>query len=211
MNCWSNILTWRAVFLILVIVSLHPWPVSCAEISAAVKPVFSQDQLGTIEVFSSKIGEYDFKEVSSINFQNNFKTFAGETLKIKPGEELWLKVLLNESTLINHKKEDVFFELRNSNLDYIDFYRPTGTNGYMVVETGWKRPLSARQINNRCFVFILPANISSRPSFLPAGDSHAFLTVPAILWTQRDFLQFVQSDSCFFGLVYGVLSAIDSF
>ena len=166
----------------------------------------------SVEILREPAGGLTLEQVQSPPWSTRFHT-AQETPTLRLGiskHPVWLRFRLNEIS----GNPPYFLELDSSQIQSVDAYlakapsRPDGETAYREYFTGSSRAVHSRPVAFRTFVMPLPPNMPPQEySYIRLANSGAMVVRPYV-WSQDGLEGRINTDSYFFGIIFGVLAAM---
>lgn len=105
-----------------------------------------------VYLLEDKEGNLTIEDILKPEYQSLFVRSKKEIPNfIFSKSKVWVKL-----TVINSNKEELFLELSNLGIWYIDFYKPDlSGNPILITKTGMMRPIENRELDNNFFLFEL--------------------------------------------------------
>jgi hypothetical protein len=105
-----------------------------------------------VYLLEDKEGNLTIEDIQKLEYQNLFIRSKKEIPNfIFSKSKVWVKL-----TVINSNKEELFLELSNLGIWYIDFYKPDlSGKPILITKTGMMRPIENRELDNNFFLFEL--------------------------------------------------------
>jgi two-component system, sensor histidine kinase LadS len=148
-------------------------------------------------------GKWVLEDVKGENLSKQFQAWSADKGAINLGvtaSAYWLRIRLERDTdaPMAWVLEIPFFQLQT-----LDFYAP----GRITVRTGAEHPLSSRPIFHRYFSFPVELAPRTQTFYLRVINTHS-MTLPLVLWQEREFRDHVQSTFIIQSLYFGGLLAL---
>lgn len=166
----------------------------------------------SVEILRSPAEGLTLEQVRTPPWSTRFHT-AHDTPTLRLGISrypVWLRFRLNEIS----GDPPYFLELDSSQIQNVDAYlaqassAPGGEPVYREYFTGSARPVSSRPVAFRTFVLPLPPNMPPREySYIRLANSGVLVVRPYV-WSQNGLEGRINTDSYFFGIIFGVLAAM---
>ena len=164
----------------------------------------------SVEILRSPPEGLTLEQVRNPPWSTSFHT-AHDTPTLRLGisqHPVWLRFRLNEIS----GGPPYYLEMDSSQLQEIDAYfaeyGPDGQIHYRKYFTGSSRPVNSRPVAFRTFVMPLPPDMPPQEySYIRLANSGAMVVRPYV-WSQDGLEGRINTDSYFFGIIFGVLAAM---
>jgi PAS domain S-box-containing protein len=151
-------------------------------------------------LLEDKEGKLTIEDIQLPEYQKLFKKSEQEIPNFNTTpSKIWVKF-----TLQNQTHEKVYVEIAQALAWYIDFYKPDSTGKLsLVTETGMMRPIQNREVANNFFLFELSSTTAPQTYYF-AIQSEFPLTIPLLLGTAKNILEYRYSAILFLGMFSGL-------
>ena len=160
-----------------------------------------------MQILEDPSGELGIQEVTSPEFEGQFTPSQAAA----PGfgftrSVYWARFRVKNETL---GADEWLLAVNFANMEFVDLYLPApGGEGYLVKESGAKRPFETRDVAHRLIVFNLPLPPQAEQTIYMRFQSQASMTLGLTLWAPGAFLEFTERETLVLGLFYGALLII---
>ena len=116
-------------------------------------------------------------------------------------EFYWLKFSVKNTS---NSKQELFLEINNPHIKYLEFYEPKGNEFKLKYHCGDYMSFNTRPIDNEKFIF--PINLKSNEEkqfYLKVDKRNTSVSFPAYLWTQTEFKKNSNKNKLIRGVFYG--------
>ncbi len=119
----------------------------------------------------------------------------------------WLRLNLKNTATSDREQ---LFEIANSRLQFVDFYRISPGMAMYSNKSGYGRPFDNRDYKHRYFVFPVLVPAQGEQVIYVRVEAPLSLEIPAMLWNQVDFHEYESKDllvqAMYFGMVFAMVS-----
>ncbi|MCG8571856.1 MAG: hypothetical protein MJB14_17105 [Spirochaetes bacterium] len=158
-----------------------------------------------LEYFEDKTSTITINEIKG----NAFNPFFKQNYEINPNYSFSQSTYWFRFRAINQRDPDKLWILEFSYpfLDEIEVYFPVGDQ-YITKTTGWKYPLSSKEIKTRYFAFYFPKNWQPEKYIYFKIRSNYDITIPVKIYPSSHYIEVNHRSTLIFGLYYGLLLVI---
>lgn len=154
-----------------------------------------------VYLLEDKEGNLTIEDILKPEYQSLFVRSKKEIPNfIFSKSKVWVKL-----TVINSNKEELFLELSNLGIWYIDFYKPDlSGNPILITKTGMMRPIENRELDNNFFLFELSNKPEPQTYYFSLLTDGPFL-IPLNLGTAKNLFEYRYPYLLFFGMFSGLM------
>lgn len=198
--------SFRLAFCLLVILVLSALPAAAAEPLVLRDGVDSYPLRGhNLDILEDPGGKLTINEVTSPEVAARFTpspqpipNFGFRT------SAYWLRFTVDDRS---RQPDQWLLELDTFPMKLVDFYLPRANGAFEVKWSGWQRPLSSREIQNRKSVFALGEGASPRTFYL-RGATQGRVQFPLTILSRQAFEKKDKVSAYIFGAYSGILAAM---
>jgi adenylate cyclase len=179
--------------------------------SAHAGPVILHDNQNTyligrhLQILEDTAGKWTIDDVRSAAFSNRFRQSEEEVPNLGfSTNTYWLRFrMLDKRTT----KESILLEFDLANVDKVTLYLRNKQGRYQSKEAGFTVPFTAREVQNRNPVFVIPASHTDSVLYLRI-DPAAINVIPLSVYTNHAFATKENTVQLVFGFFYGIIIII---
>ncbi len=144
-----------------------------------------------------------FEDITKSEFAEKFIKSETDTLDFgQDNDNYWIRTTFENET---DEKIQKLIEIDYSNIDIVEFYKPTSEGGYIKEESGMLFPFSTRSFKNRNFIYTIDLEPKSEKTFFIKAWTSGAMKLPIVLWEKEEFLNYNADVQHGLGLYYGVM------
>jgi hypothetical protein len=156
-----------------------------------------------LEMYEDKEKTLTVEKVADEGFEGKFIPLKSEIPNFGFSNSVyWLKF-----TVSNPENREVLWSLEIDHplLDSIELFSPMQNGLFSRKFAGDSKAFSERELNYRNFVFPFKSESSSRKTFFMRVESTSGVMLPAVVWSQKSFMNKVIQEQIILGAYFGIM------